>query len=295
MIGVNGRFGIKYVIPYKLGSKDPYGIFRVMQELTVERAREGVNLTGGNPDGAWAQEAGEPANPLSLVLREYPDFAFTTFEEGTQVDNTAAEPSGNFGTIENTLGTSIFDATTGIASIAAKVGKEANIPFGRLVIKGTAVAGEVDIYLVGTPKGDGAFLNDLGLVAQGVTIPGTGGTVDVDELGITITGGSGAIAFTDGDVAVLDVRGANFGSVITTVGSKPNVKNMGIMAVLPELSDGSLTYIDFHKVSVPSGIPFTGIYREWAEFTLTGEVLVDPCNANNLYTLYRIKPEDICS
>lgn len=294
MLNVNGRFGIEYVIPYKIGSKDPYGIFRVMQELTVERAREGVNLVGGNPDGAWAQEAGEPTNPLSLVLREYPDFAFTTFEEGVQTDNTAAEASGNFGTIANTLGTSIFDATTGVASIAAKVGKEANIPFGRLVLKGTADPTKVDIYLVGKPKGDGAFLNDLGLVAEAVTIAGTGGSTDVDVLGITITGGSGAIALVDGDVAVLDVRGANFGNVITSVGSKPNIKNMGMLAVLPELSDGSLTYIDFHKVSMPSGIPFSGIYREWAEFTLTGEVLIDPCNNNNLYTLYRIKPENIC-
>ncbi len=294
MDNVIGRFGIDLVIPYKLNSKDPYGIFRVIQELNNEKSSEGVILQGGNPGGGWANEPGEVSNPISFVLREYPDFAFTTFEEGVQTDNAAAEASGDFGTISNTLGTSVFDATTGIASIAAKVGKEANIPFGRLVFKGTAVPAEVDIYLVGTPKGEGAFINDLGLVAQAVTIPGTGGTVDVDELGITITGGSGTVAFVEGDVAVQDVRGVNFGNVITSVGAKPNLKYMGMFAVLPELSDGSLTYIDFHKVSIPSGIPFSGIFREWAEFTLTGEVLIDPCNGNNLYTLYRIKPEDVC-
>lgn len=290
----NGRFGIDLVIPYKQTTKDPYGIFRVIQELTAERAREGVNLTGGNPDGAWAQEPGEPANPISLVLREFPDFAFTTFEQGTQIDNTAAEASGDIGTIANTKGVSIFDAATGIASIAAKVGKEANIPFGKLVFKGTADPTKVDIYLVGKPQGDGAFLDNLGLVASGITIAGTGGTTDVDELGITITGGSGSVALVDGDIAAVDIRGVNFGNVITSVGNKPNTTYMGILAVLPKLSDGSLTYIDFHKVSIPSGIPFSAVYREWSEITLSGEILVDPCNNNNLYTLYRMKPEDVC-
>lgn len=294
MLNVNGRFGIQYIIPYKLKNKDPYGIFRVMQEFTSERARENVLLHGGNFDGAVASEAGVAANPISMVLREYPDFAFTTFEEGVQTEN-VAEVSGNFGTIVNTNGVSIFDIATGIASVVSKVGKEANIPFGRLIFKATAVANELDIYLVGTPQGEGAFLSDSGLVAEAVIIPDTGGMVDVDELGITINGGSGTIAFVVGDIAALDVRGVNNGSVITSVGANPQTKYMGILAVKPKLADGSLEYIDFHKVSVPSGIPFSAISREFAEYTLTGEILIDPCNGGNLYTQYKMKADVICS
>jgi len=291
---VDGRFGIDIVMPYNLVSKQPYGLFRVTQELTSERARESVKLLGGHVDGAWDDEPGEPENPFSMIIREFPDFMYTTFEAGSQTDNSSAEASGNFGTIVNTVGTSVFDAATGIASVAAKAGKEANIPFGKLVFKATA-ATTVDIYLVGKPQGDGAFLDKTGKVATGITIPGTSGTVDVDDLGITITGGSGAIALVTDDIATLDVRGVNNGNVITSVGANPQVTKMGMFAVLPKLSDGSLTYIDFHKVSIPSGVPFSAVYREWAEITLTGEILVDPCNSHNLYTLYRMKPDVVCS
>lgn len=293
-VSVNGRFGFSYAIPYDRVTKAPLGLFQVIQEFNYEPARDIVKLEGGNAPGAFAAEMGMRENPLSIQLREFPEFALVEFEGGELTEN-AAEASGYFadsGIPTNTKGTSIVDAALGIASVTAMVGQEANIPFGNIIFKGTAESTKVDIYLVGKPEQ--GFIGDGALVASGVTIPGTGATVDVIALGITITGGSGSIAFTEGDIASLEVRGINQGSKVTVVGAQQEIREIGMFGIFPKRSDGSLVYIDFHRIMPVAPMPIKGIMREWADWTLNAEILVDFCNNNKLYTLYNILPDITC-
>jgi hypothetical protein len=284
---VKGMYGAKYAIPYNRTTGMPYGVFRVIQEIAFERSVEFNDLTGGDAQGAWDSEPGQPENTLTGTFKEYPNFGYTFLESATVTENTA-ETSGNFGTLENVTGTSVFSGTTGIAGVAALSGSEANIPFGRLVFKASG-SDTVDIYLIGLPQGAGVFSDVEGKVASDVTVT-SGGTVDVTALGIQITGGSGTIGFTLSDTAKIDVRGVNNGNSVIQIDGSGEPKEFGMMIMMPKKSDGALYYYDIFRIKA-QGLPFTATSKEWSEWELSASVLVDTENNDRLYKRYAMYPE----
>jgi hypothetical protein len=157
---------------------------------------------------------------LTGTIREIPNFAFERFLGGSATAN-AAEASGNVGTLTNKNGATVMSATTGIASVAAKAGSQADLKAGIYVVKATA-ATKVDVYCLSDydfSKGTATTYDDddLKLLAAELTIS-TGAPVDVTSYGLTLTGGSGAIGMTIGDTAYFYVRKANAGSDLITIG-----------------------------------------------------------------------------
>ncbi len=281
---VRDFFGVKFAIPYDTLTFKPFGIWRVIQEFNMERSVEFNDLLGGDIQGAWDSEAGQPENNLTGTLREYPFFSFEVMEDSITTE-TAGEALGSIGTIANKSGTSVFDATTGIASVAAKGGEEANIKGIRYVFVATGPA-TVDIYVHGSAD----FLDIDGVVAQGVIVPSTGGTVDVDVLGITITGGSGTVAFVTDDSAFLDTRPIHSGFGVTPVGSQfAKANEFGMITVFPPKSDGAQFWIDIHKIKA-LGMPWQAVTREWSEWTFTGKPIIDT-SVDALYTLFTKKSD----
>jgi hypothetical protein len=284
---VRDFFGIRYGIFYDRCTLKPTGLFRVIGSVEFGRSVATVPLTGGHIDAAWDVETGQPENTLSMTLREYPFPAFKIFEDADTTE-TAAEALGNVGTIVNNGGTSVFDATTGIASVTAKAGEEANIKGVRYVFEATG-ANTVDIYV----HGDDVFENIQGLSVLGVVVPSTGGTVDVDELGITITGGSGTVGFTTGDTASVLTRPIHNGFGITVVGnSDATVQNTGAIFVFPKKADGAQFWIDVPSM-VGKGMPWNGTSREWSEYTVEATPLYDS-KTDSVYTVYSKLPDEDC-
>ncbi len=281
-------FGVKALIFYDLATFVPLGLFRVIGDFNFERTKENVLLTGGNAEGAFDAEFGQPENSIASTLREVPSWAYSALE-GATITPTAAETLGFVGTATNKSGTSVVDATTGIASITAKAGSEANIRGIRYVLKATG-ADTVDIYV----HSEGPYDNIQARVAIGVVVPGTGGTVDVDELGITITGGSGAIAFVTDDTGSVLTRPIHAGFNVIKVGSEASVVNeFGIICITPRQASGIQFWIDIHRVKA-SGIPFNLTSREWSEWALTATPLID-CAEDALYTMYQKLPDVQCA
>jgi hypothetical protein len=281
---VRDFYSIKFLIPYNMTTFKPFGVFRVIQELNFERTIDLNDLTGGHIAGAWDTEPGQPENSLTGTIREYPYFAFEILE-GADTIETAVEATGNIGSVTNKNGTSVVDATTGIASVIAKSGEEDNIKGIRYVFVATG-ASTVDIYV----HGDATFANIQGAVVENVTVPGTGGTVDVDSLGITITGGSGAISFTTDDTAYADTRPIHSGFGQTQVGQSIDViQRFGLICVFPKKSDGAQFFIDLPEV-VAAGMPWAGVSREWSEFALNAKPIVNS-DTDSVYTLYTKLPD----
>lgn len=281
-------FGIKYAIAYDRCSFKPNGIWRVIGNLNLVRSIENVANVGGHIGGAWDSEFGQPENSLELTVRELPFFAFSVLE-GAATDEIAAEATGSVGALTNKQGTSVFDPTTGIASIAAKVGVEQNIKAIRYIFVATG-ADTVDIHL----HGDGTPFETIeGVVASNITVPGTGGTVDVDSLGITITGGSGAIAFVTDDTAAADTRPIHQGFGITPVGAEGDTPtSFGLLGVFPKKADGMQFWMDFPNV-IGSGLPIGGTTREWSESSVTLTPLIDQAT-DRLYTYFSKLPDVTC-
>lgn len=280
-------FGIKHAIIYDRITFIPKGIFEVIGGANFTREIEKLLLEGGHNNSPYAVEAGTPSNEISMTLREYPNFAFEEFDNAIISGNETEGATGFVDSIANKKGTSVFDATTGIASIAAKTGSEDKIPFGRLIFVAVTTT-TIDVYLDGD-KVDGQIpiLSDLPKIASGITIPGTGGTVDIANYGITITGGSGSIALVVDDTAYAKTRPENTKVDIIKVKEDSAVEYFGLVLTLPKNSEKEQIIIRFPKIAV-SGMSFNATSREFSEYEQVMTPLYDS-DEDLLYEMQRIK------
>jgi hypothetical protein len=112
------------------------------------------------------------------------------------------------------------------------------------------------------------------LLEAGVAIPGTGGTVDLADYGIRLTGGSGSIAMTTDDSAYFTCRPANSKTTQITMPDSSDVKNLGCILVYPKNSAKQQKIVDFPKVAV-AGTPFSGATRDYATWEFAGTPIYD--------------------
>lgn len=284
---VKYSFGAKALIFYNRTTFKPLGIFRVISTVEFAREIEKLPLTGGHRNGPWAIEAGEPTMTLTATLKEFPDFAFTELDNATSAITTGEDVTGLVGTITNKNGTSVVNATTGIASVALISGSGALLPLGKIVVVATA-AKVVDIYLLGdTASGPIPVTSELTKIAASVSIADTGATVDVAAYGIRITSGSGTVSMTVGDTAYFNTRPANSKATVISMADASDVKTVGCVLVYPKNSEKQQRIVDFPKVAV-GGTPFAANTREYAEFEMSAMPLYDE-GAANLFTMTEIQ------
>ena len=281
---VNPLFGAKAMIAYNRCTLEPLGIFRAISTMEYTREQEQVTLEAGHRNGPFAVEAGAVTNSITATVMEFPDFYYTKLDNATKAETLGEDATGFVGAIANKKGVSIVNATTGIASVSIIAASEDKVPFSKaIVVVGTAVANEVDIYLLGDVTSGGIpVVDELTLIASAVVIPDTGGTVDLADYGITITSGSGSIALVEGDSAFFESRPANIKTTKITMQDNSDIKNVGLLFVWPKNSDGKQTIVDFPKVAV-AGSSFNGATRAFAETEITGTPLIDVDSNNVLY------------
>lgn len=288
---VNPLFGAKAIIAYNRKTLKPLGIYRAITTMEFTREQEAVTLEAGHHNGPHAVEAGAVANGITGTIMEFPNFSFTELDNATQEDITGEDTSGVTENLANKNGTSAFDATTGIASVSVITNSESLLPFGRIVLVVASVT-TVDVYLLGdTASGEIPVTNELTLLAAGVAIPGTGGTIDIPAFGLTLTGGSGSIGMTVDDTAVFDSRPANSLTTKITMADNSDIKLVGMVFVWPKSAEGRQTIVDFPKVSI-SGMSFNGNTRAFAETEFSGIPLIDVDSNNELYTKTQIRTTD---
>jgi hypothetical protein len=273
-------FGIHSIVFYNRATKLPYGpIVKVLASGGIEMASEFEDLTGGSEKFVVASESKLVTTELKFTAKEYPDFMFELFLGATVTQN-SAEASGNVSSLTNVNGTSVQNATAGIASIAALAGSEANLKFGKFVIKAMSattvnVYGSSDIdFNRGT---DVAYQDDtLKILAADVTIPASGATVSIASLGLELTGGSaGAIAMTSGDTAEFAVRPINQGNSVIEVGaSTSSFPEFGCFLYTQKRSSSEYFEIEVYK-AVGAGLPLLAEEKTWSQAELTIKVLKD--------------------
>lgn len=220
-------FGIHSMTPYSRETLVPYGVARVLQGSTLTLEGETVELFGGSNKFAWAIEDGDfTTAEIAFSLSEYPDWLFTLFGGKAPTVN-AAESSGDISAITNKNGTSIVAATGLLATVTNTLA--ANLKTGFYVIQATA-ADAIAVYAMSDVDfGRGAsidFIDDSLKIAEFTGMAGEGATHAIVELGITLTTGASAAAFTVGDSASFEIRAVNTESREVVIG--------GIADVFPE-------------------------------------------------------------
>lgn len=286
-------FGIHSFSPYSRTTGEFYGTARVIGGSSLSLSGELINLNGGSSKYPYASEDGAITAEMTLKVKEYPDFLFELFLGSVPTDN-VAEASGSVTTIANKSGTSIVSATVGIASVTAKSASEADLKFGKYVVKATGAA-TVDVYFssdadIGRGT-DGEFQNDLlKITAAALTVPGTGGTVDVPNFGLKITGGSSSIAFETGDTATFEVKPINTGSMDVVVGSVADqiFPEFGAIVMGQKRSNQEMVEVDCYRCK-SAGMPINFEENAFSESEIKINLLYDSV-LDGLFKMRTVKP-----
>jgi len=283
-------FGIHSLVPYQRADKLPYGIFEVLAGGTISLSAEFEDLFGGSNSYAWASEAKTISAEFSATVKTMPDFLFELYL-GAEVTTTAASATGTVSGFVNFKGTSMFDATTGIATASVKSGSDADLKVGIYTVVYVS-ATTVDVYVstnVDFSNGnDLTYENDaLKITASPLTIA-MGAAVEIPNTGVELTGGSGTIAMVSGDTAIFKVAAAHAGISEIAIGKTGSVfPEHGIVAMAAKRSNGDLLEIDIHK-AVGGGFPIALEETVFSIPELTIKLLFDTCEGK-IATIRKIK------
>lgn len=282
-------YGIHSLVPYRRSDKLPYGIFKVLGGGTISLSAEFEDLFGGSNKYAWASEAKTISAEFSAVVKSMPDFLFEVFL-GATVNNTAASATGTVEAIANFNGTSVVDASTGIASATVKAGSEADLKAGIYVVK-AVTATTVDVYcMTDIEFSNGTDIvfqdDDLKITASALTITAST-AVEIPDTGVELTGGSGTIGMTADDTAVFKVAAAHGGISEVIIGKSSAVfPEHGEVALAAKRSNGDMLEIDIHK-AVGAGFPVALEETVFSIPELTVKLLYDNC-LNRIATFRKI-------
>ena len=253
------NYGIHSICPFRISDGLPYGILKVLGGGTMTLSSEFEELFGGSNKFAWAVEAKTISSEWTATVKTLPDFLFQLFL-GASVTTVAASATGTVDALTNVLGTSVFKATTGIASALALSGSEVDLKDGVYIVKAVS-ATTVDVYSltdIEFKKLGGAALSyvdeALKITSSPLTI--TAATpVTIPNTGIKLTGGSGTIAMTVGDTARFHVNSAHNGVSTIDIGSGATIfPEHRQLCLGQKRANGDVFEIELYKV-VGSGMP----------------------------------------
>ena len=271
-------YGIHQITPFRRSDGLPYGTLLVVGGGNLGLSFEQEDLFGGSQRFPWATENKTASAEFSATVKQLPDFLFELFL-GATVTTTAASATGTVTTAANIKGTSAVDATTGIASVDLEAGQTAEIKTGKYIIKAVS-ATTVDVYAYNSADFDRGtdldFEDDtLKITATPLTVPGTGGTVSIPNLGVEITGGSGSIAFVTDDTAEFSLTKPHGGKSEIEIGkSAATFPEHGEYMVAEKRSTGEIFEIEAYK-AVGSGFPLPLAEKAFAIQEMTVKLLYD--------------------
>ena len=271
-------YGVHSIAAYSRTTKLPYGIAKVLASSNFSITGELNQLFGGASKFAWAIEEANVTAELQLNVKQIEDWMFELFLGKAPTFTDTPSSSGSVGTPEAVVGT-LINATTGVASVAAKSGSEADIKFGKLLIVAVS-ATTVDVYAVsdvdfnrGTDK---EFVNDdLKVNASALTVPDSSGVVEIPGFGLEIAGGSGTVALTTGDSILVEVMPAYTKKMEVSIGaSNDTFPEFGAVMVAQQRSNGEMFEIDAYRVK-GSGLPFGFTEKEFSQPEITAQAFYD--------------------
>ena len=255
-------YGVHSITPWSRGNTSlakgmPYGILKVIGSGSLALSSHIEQLFAGSNKFAWAAESKTVNAELTAKVKAYPGFLFELFL-GATVTDSGVDAAGSVANFANGKGASVFEATTGIASVSViPTTGAANLKFGRYAMKATSTTA-VKIYaLTDIDLHRGTDVDYVGddLEVSGPHTVTSGGNTDVASLGLRIAGGSGTIALVSGDTAIFDVLPpSSKSSLIKIGGASDTFPEFGADLLAQKRSTGELFEVRAYKV-VGNGLP----------------------------------------
>ncbi len=283
-------YGVHSISPYSRTDGLPYGMLKVVGSANLALSSALVKLYGGSNKFAWAAENNVVEASLTAKVKAYPGFLFSLFL-GADVTDTGADTSGTIVAATNVLGTSVV-AATGITTVTVKAASKANLKFGKYVLKCTGAA-TLTLYLlsdIDIKRGtDGVYTDDTLLVTLSTITITTGGTTDIADFGLTITGGAGTIGMTTGDTATFEVLPPSTKSSAIVVGAASTTfPAFGAVLLSQKRATGEMFEIIAHNC-VGGGLPINMDENAFSQPELKMECLYDSA-LDRVFTIRHILP-----
>ena len=287
-------YGIHQLTPYNLKTGLAYGSLKVLGSSNFSLAGELESLNGGSSKFPYAVEETTISAELSITAKEYPDFLFELFL-GKKPTSNASESAGSVSAITNKNGSSIADATTGIAAVGVKAGFENDVKFTKFVVKSVS-ATTIDVYALNSVdfgRGSVASYEDdlLKINSTPITIT-DGGTIDLPNFGLEFTGGS-SVAMVADDTAIFESRPINSGSMEVVIGGTSDVfPEFGALAIAQKRGNGELVELDIYRLK-GVGLPMPMAEKSFSEAEITAQAYLDACRGG-VFSVRTINGDSNC-
>ncbi len=265
-------------------TKELEAMFKVTDGGNIDKGETFVVGKGGADIDACTADIVDSNDPLTVTVKEFSDEALENIWRNASSESVNA--AGAVTTLTNLTGTSAVDAATGMASIAATAAG-VGLKEGKYIVK-VVSATTVDIY--GYTGFDTLNLADeeTGKVNSAVyTIVDTGATVDVTELAVTITSGSGTVLMVVDDTAEFTVN--KIGTTTTfPIGGESNKEYKEVWFFYQESTGRTLGYYRWYKCLVARGALSTPI-KDYGTMEMTIIPTRDSDQSNKIGLFTRTK------
>lgn len=277
----SGVFSFHTITLFDYATYNPKGTIRLATEAAFSTNSEFITNSGGPINNTVDAQLGNLDCEFSVTLTEYPP-NFLKEAAGLTVTTTAAEASGSVSEFANKSGTSVFDATTGIATATVKSGSEADLKTGVYIVK-AASATTVDVYADTSLRfkqgTDIDFEDDsLKILASALTIT-TSGVTEVTGTGVELTGGSGIIGMTAGDIAIYVVREINTASTVVECPNEICPQLIKVHLYGEQCDTGEIRMMEITKAKLMP-FDFSLSRKEFSETELTFKCFADQTSGN---------------
>lgn len=266
---VRSYSGVQDVMIARISDGKPLAHIRGMGDFTFERSEEKAKLVVGKK--TYATKTTKITRNVKIQLKEY--YAeLNQLMTGGQLTKHASNSAGEVVEEANVLGTSILAAATGITSIEVDATHLANLKEGWYLIEAVD-ANSINLYAY-SELDDKEILDEKGLLTEAPIDITSAGEVDLTELGLTITGGSGTIAFTPGNTAKFYVR-PPYSEAWELLMSGDDAVDDVMVIVTIQRDKGAAVLFNFPKAS-PGGMSFNAPENDYGTWDLSFEPLDDP-------------------
>ncbi len=276
------NYGIHSICPFRISDGLPYGILKVLGGGTMTLSSDFEEMFGGSNKFAWAVESKTISSEWTATVKTMPDFMFELFL-GANVSTVAASATGTVGALENVRNATVFEVTTGIASVALKTGSDADLKDGVYIVKAVS-ATTVDIYALtdiefnklGASNVLAYLTEDLKVNETPITIVAST-AAEIVGLGVELTGGSGTILMTENDTAKFHVNSAHGGVSTIDIGASSTIfPEHRQLCLSQKRANGDVFEMELYKV-VGSGMPIPFEESAFAIPELSMKLIQDPC------------------
>lgn len=272
------NFGVHQITMKGVDDPSIIAVGKILGDVTPDLNQELIDNRGGSAAFPWASAPGEATGEISIILKQYDNKLLRFINpwiSGSIVEDETGDTAGYAAALANSVGTSMLNATTGIASVAVDAATAAaGLAYGDYIIKGTA-AGTFDIYIDMDISGTAPYVDDTYKVnAAAIVNPGTGGTVVAH--GIEFTAGSAGSTFVVGDVARFSVRPINsymMTNYLMKDGASPQEFELTIVG---EKIGSKIRVIKFPRCIAGGGANLKFVYKDWSMIETTIKILQPP-------------------